>query len=110
MSSRKAPSLEPPRERVGDAGCLFAWWKLRCLRCVVLQPEFQLEHEMSYFDYGAAAELFPNRQKSRTMGAGPYMRFAAAAESVRYAIEVLPAKLLLGTFLEVNEERFDSGG
>ena len=65
---------------------------------------------MSYFDYDAAAELFPNRQKSRTMGAATYMRFAAAAEAVRYAIEVLPAKLLLGTFLEVNEERFDSGG
>ncbi len=65
---------------------------------------------MSYFDYGAAAELFPRRQNSRAMGAVTYMRFAAAAEAVRYAIEVLPAKLFAGTFLEVNEERFDSGG
>jgi hypothetical protein len=64
--------------------------------------------KMSCFDYGAAAELFPGRQHSRIMGA-TYMRFAAAAEAVRYAIEVLPAKLFLGTFLEVDEERFNSG-
>jgi hypothetical protein len=74
----------------------------------VLQPACQLEREMAYFDYGAAAELFPSRQRSKMMGAVTYMRFAAAAEAIRYAIEVLPAKLFLGTFLEVNEERFDS--
>jgi hypothetical protein len=64
---------------------------------------------MAYFDYGAAAELFP-RQRSRMMGAVTYMRFVAAAEAIRYAVEVLPAKSFLGTFLEVNEERFDSDG
>jgi hypothetical protein len=85
------------------------------LRCAVLQPACQLERdqlerEMSYFDYGATAELFPSRQRSKMMGAVTYMRFSAAAEAVRYAIEVLPAKLFLGTFLEVNEERFDSNG
>ena len=85
------------------------------LRYAVLQPACQferdqLEREMSYFDYGATAELFPSRQRSKMMGAVTYMRFAAAAEAVRYAIEVLPAKLFLGTFLEVNEERFDSNG
>ena len=63
---------------------------------------------MAYFDYDAAAELFPSRQRSKMMGAVTYMRFAAAAEAVRYAIEVLPAKSFLGTWLEVNEERFDS--
>src|ERR1700716_4511124 len=76
---------------------------------IVSQPACQLEREMAYFDYGAAAELFPSRKRSRMMGAVTYMRFAAAAEAVRYAIEVLPAKLFLGTFLEVNEERlYDS--
>jgi hypothetical protein len=83
---------------------------VRPLLRAVLQPACQLEREMAYFDYGAAAELFPSRQRSRMMGAVTYMRFAAAAEAVRYAIEVLPAKLFLGTFLEVNEERFDSNG
>jgi hypothetical protein len=65
---------------------------------------------MSCFDYGAAAELFPGKQHRRIVGAMTYMRFAAAAEAVRYAIEVLPAKVFSGTVLEVNEERFDSGG
>jgi hypothetical protein len=64
---------------------------------------------MAFFDYGAAAELFPGRQKKmRMIGAVTYRRFAAAGEAIRYAVEVLPASSFLGAFLEVNEERFDS--
>jgi hypothetical protein len=63
---------------------------------------------MACFDYGAAAELFPGRHKTRMIGAVTYKRFAAAGEAIRYAVEVLPASSLLGAFLEVNEERFDS--
>jgi hypothetical protein len=62
---------------------------------------------MACFDYGAAAELFPDRHKTRMIGAVTYKRFAAAGEAIRYAVEVLPASSLLGAF-EVNEERFDS--
>ena len=63
---------------------------------------------MACFDYRAAAELFPARYKARMIGAVTYKRFAAAGEAIRYALEVLPASSLLGTFLEVNEKRFDS--
>jgi hypothetical protein len=63
---------------------------------------------MAFFDYGAAAELFPSRQRTMTMGAVTYMRFAAAAEAIRYAVEEIPANSFRGAFLEVNEERFDS--
>jgi hypothetical protein len=63
---------------------------------------------MAFFDYGAAAELFPGRHKTRMIGAVTYKRFAAAGEAIRYAVEVLPASSLLGAFLEVNEERFGS--
>jgi hypothetical protein len=53
---------------------------------------------MACFDYGAAAELFPGRHKTRMIGAVTYKRFAAAGEAIRYAVEVLPASLLLGAF------------
>jgi hypothetical protein len=63
---------------------------------------------MDCFDYGAAAELFSGRYKARKIGAVTYKRFAASGEAIRYAVEVLPASSFLGTFLEVNEERFNS--
>jgi hypothetical protein len=63
---------------------------------------------MTFFDYGAAAELFPGRHKTRMTGAVTYKRFAAAAEAIRYAVEEIPANSFQGAFLEVNEERFDS--
>jgi hypothetical protein len=34
---------------------------------------------MAYFNYGAAAELFPGRQRTKMMAAVAYIRFAAAS-------------------------------
>jgi hypothetical protein len=39
-----------------------------------------------------------------------YKRFDTAAEAIRYAIEELAPELLVGAYLEVEEERFDSVG
>lgn len=64
---------------------------------------------MDKFDYAAAAELFPAKSKKSSRRVG-YRRFPNAADAVRYAIEELPPELLLGTFLEVEEARFDRDG
>ena len=102
-----------PRDRAGEvrASSLFRSGEPRPVRSLYVLPCSQacrLEREMACFDYGAAAELFPRRQRTRTMGAVTYMRFAAAGEAIRYAVEEIPASSFRGAFLEVNEERFDS--
>jgi hypothetical protein len=62
------------------------------------------------FNYNAEAELFPSRsQKSRRRPTG-YRRFEHAADAIRFAIEELAPEFLPGACLEVDEERFDSGG
>ena len=61
---------------------------------------------MPSFDYNAPAELFLSKPAKgcRTK----YMRFATAAEALRYAIEDLRIPKAFGAWLEVRDERFDS--
>ena len=60
---------------------------------------------MTAFDYGADSELFCAGSR-RSGGWLKYRRFARAADAVRFAIEYLPAELLAGACLEVDEERY----
>ena len=57
-------------------------------------------------DFMAPAELFPTRLRRNRRPVG-YKRFETAAQAIRFAIEELPAPLLNGTFLQVQDERFD---
>ena len=61
--------------------------------------------DLSRFDYGDPAELFLSRAK-RAKGRPRYRRFDTAAEAVRFIIEELPAAVLAGAYLLVEEKRF----
>src|SRR4051812_6906330 len=65
---------------------------------------------MTTFDYATAAEFFPTRRWRSARSAFGYKRFARAADAIRYVIEELPPDLLVGAYLEVDEERFDGKG
>jgi len=69
------------------------------------------------FNYDKVAELFPARNDAELLPAGArqggrqpagYGRFVRAAYAIRFAIEELPADLLLQTCLRVDEKIFDS--
>jgi hypothetical protein len=71
---------------------------------------FDYAAEAELFDYAAEAELFSRsaRKKTPRQPLG-YKRLARAADAIQFAIEELPLELLVGTFLEVGEKRFQSG-
>jgi hypothetical protein len=61
------------------------------------------------FDYQATAELFPAGKNARARPrVVKYMRFDHAADAIRFAVEQLPAELLSGAYLEIDEKRCDS--
>jgi hypothetical protein len=59
---------------------------------------------MDKFDFSAPAELFPSRNR-KVVSKIKYRRFDKAAEAIRFAIEELPAPLLLGAYIQVDEQR-----
>ena len=59
---------------------------------------------MSKFDLNAPAELFPSRNR-KIANKVKYRRFDRASDAIRFAVEELPEALLLGAYIEINEER-----
>ncbi|CAD7022846.1 hypothetical protein REJC140_00009 [Pseudorhizobium endolithicum] len=56
-------------------------------------------------DYSAGAGLYPCKTVRRTTRIR-YRRFDTVAEALRFAIEDMPASMLQGSILEVDEARF----
>lgn len=63
---------------------------------------------MMEFDYDAEAELFAMRKRIPRRQPLGYKRFPRAAQAIRFAIEDLPADLLVGAYLDVDDRRYDS--
>ncbi|HWA18504.1 MAG TPA: hypothetical protein VG757_05860 [Devosia sp.] len=61
---------------------------------------------MPAINYNSSAELFPSRRYAKSQTT-QYRRFGNAAEAIRYAIEEMPAKWLIGSYLEIDEQRFE---
>jgi hypothetical protein len=62
------------------------------------------------FDYGTSAELFSSRGSRGRYQPLNYKRFTSAAEAIRFAIEDLSPQCLVGTYLEVDDSRYESAG
>ena len=63
-----------------------------------------LELTVEKFDFDAPAELFPSRNR-KIVNKIKYRRFDHAADAIRFAVEELPEPLLLGAYIQIDEER-----
>jgi hypothetical protein len=69
---------------------------------------FDFATEAELFDYSMEAELFSAKGSNFRRQPLGYKRFARAADAICFAIEELPPSCLVGTYLEVNEERYQA--
>ena len=63
-----------------------------------------LELIVEKFNFDAPAELFPSRNR-KVVNKVKYRRFDRAADAIRFAVEELPEPLLLGAYIQIDEER-----
>jgi hypothetical protein len=70
--------------------------------------DFDYTANAELFDYSAEAELFSTKPRNSRRQPLGYKRFGRAADAIRFAIEDLPPQLLTGTYLEVDEVRYES--
>ena len=69
---------------------------------------FDYASEAELFDYSLEAELFSGKGGNFRRQPLGYKRFARAADAICFAIEELSPHCLVGSYLEVNEERYQA--
>jgi len=63
------------------------------------------DETLARFNSEAAADLYSPRRPGSARPLN-YQRFTSASEAIRFAVEGLPAAVLLGTYLEVEDQRY----
>jgi hypothetical protein len=61
---------------------------------------------MADFDYEGSAGLYPSRRYAKS-SRQQYRRFASAAAAIQFMVEELPQPALSGSFLEVEDKRYE---
>lgn len=61
---------------------------------------------MDMFDYQVPAEVYASRGRGATKRPMTFYRFKSAAEAIQFVMEKLPPEMLMGTTMEIGEERF----
>jgi hypothetical protein len=61
---------------------------------------------MDMFDYQVPAEVYASRGRGATKRPITFYRFKSAAEAIQFVMEKLPPEMLMGTTMEIGEERF----
>ncbi len=77
-------------------------------RCAAtaLRPDLYYICKTMPFDYDAPVEMFISQSMRPGRRPLEFRRFESAAAALRFAIEELPPALLVGTVMEVGDERF----
>ena len=73
-----------------------------------MMPTFDYAADAELFDYSMEAELFSAKGGNFRRQPLGYKRFARAADAICFAMEELPPHCLVGTYLQVNEERYQA--
>ena len=81
--------------------------KVHPIRTVAKMQKFDHTAEGDSFDYGTEAELFSFRVRNSRHHLLGYRRYARAVDATRFAIEALSPQLLIGTYPDVDEVRFE---
>jgi hypothetical protein len=63
---------------------------------------------MEIVDFSAPAEVYASRGRGVAKRPVTFHRFPTAAAAIQFVIEKLPAEMLIGTVIEIGDDRYES--